>query len=60
MKQKVIRFLHIMYNAETNEEVAACEFTGVHIDRKARKSFPFPKAIFRKGCEFISSEEKNM
>ncbi len=51
VKEKVIRFEHIMYNAETNVEVASCELTGVHIDRVLRKSCPLPTDIFQKGVE---------
>jgi acyl-CoA thioester hydrolase len=42
---KSIRFMHEMRNAETGEVVAACEITGVHVDRRARKSTPFADAI---------------
>jgi acyl-CoA thioester hydrolase len=51
MREKVIRFEHVMYNTETNNEVATCELTGVHIDREIRKSCPFPAEIFQKGVE---------
>jgi len=51
VKEKVIRFEHVMYNAETNIEVASCELTGIHIDREIRKSCPLPKEIFQKGIE---------
>lgn len=51
MREKVIRFEHVMYNTETNTEVATCELTGVHIDREIRKSCPFPAEIFQKGVE---------
>jgi len=45
IREKSIRFLHEMRNAETGEIAATCEFTGVHIDRQARKSAPFADAI---------------
>jgi acyl-CoA thioester hydrolase len=51
VREKVIRFEHIMYNAETNIEVASCELTGVHMDKEIRKSCPFPAEIFQKGVE---------
>ena len=38
IRDKSIRFLHEMRNAETGEIAAACEFVGVHMDRQARKS----------------------
>ena len=45
MRDKSIRFLHEMRNAETGEIVATCEITGVHMDRALRKSAPFAPAI---------------
>jgi acyl-CoA thioester hydrolase len=45
LRDKSIRFLHEMRNAETGEIAATCEITGVHMDRQARKSAAFPEAI---------------
>jgi acyl-CoA thioester hydrolase len=45
IRDKSIRFLHEMRNAETGEIAATCELTAVHLDRQARKSIPFPDAI---------------
>ncbi|HEX8818163.1 MAG TPA: thioesterase family protein, partial [Terriglobales bacterium] len=45
IREKVIRFLHEMFNVETGELAALCEITAVHLDRKTRKSCPFPEAI---------------
>ena len=45
IRGKVIRFQHEMRNAETMEVAAISELTGVHLDRKVRKSCPFPPAI---------------
>ena len=45
IRDKSIRFRHEMRNAETGELVATCEITGVHMDRRARKSAPFAPAI---------------
>ena len=45
MRDKAIRFEHDMRNAERDEVAAVCELVGVHIDREARKSCPFPAAI---------------
>jgi len=42
---KSIRFIHYMYNAETNTEISNCELVGVHIDRIKRKSCPFPASL---------------
>ena len=45
IRDKSIRFLHEMRNAETGEIAATCEITGVHMDRQARKSAPFELKI---------------
>jgi acyl-CoA thioester hydrolase len=50
IRDKSIRFLHEMRNAETGEIAATCEITAVHLDRQARKSAPFAEAI-RKSAE---------
>jgi acyl-CoA thioester hydrolase len=36
IRDKSIRFLHEMRNAETGEIAAICEFVGVHMDRQAQ------------------------
>ena len=45
VRDKSIRFLHEMRNAETGEIAATCETTGVHMDRAQRKSALFAPAI---------------
>ena len=45
MRERVIRFEHVMYVGDTDEVAARCEITGVHIDRKTRKATPFPDDI---------------
>jgi len=45
MKDKTIRFLHVMYKNDTTAEVARSELVGVHLDRKTRKSCPLPDEI---------------
>ena len=49
MKNKTVRFLHRMFNAEGDMEIASCELVVVHLDRRKRKSCPFPPEIFEKG-----------
>ena len=48
VKDKTIRFIHIMYNSETEIEVATTELIVVHLDRVQRKACPLPKAISEK------------
>jgi len=45
VRDKVIRFVHEMRNAESGEIAATCELTGVHMDRRARKSVAFADPI---------------
>ena len=45
VRDKSIRFRHDMTNAETGEIAATCEITGVHMDRRLRKSVPFAPDI---------------
>jgi acyl-CoA thioester hydrolase len=45
VREKVIRFIHEMRNAETDEVVAICEITAVHLDRETRKSCELPPAV---------------
>jgi acyl-CoA thioester hydrolase len=52
VKDKTLRFLHIMYNAETEKEVSTSELLGVHLDRMKRKSCIFPNNI-RAKCEAL-------
>ena len=45
VRDKVIRFEHQMFNAETQELAAVTKITGVHLDREARKSCPLPTEV---------------
>jgi acyl-CoA thioester hydrolase len=51
-----IRFLHEMRNAETSEIAAACEITGVHMDRALRKSTAFPADIRGAAAKHVAAE----
>ena len=53
MKDKVIRFCHEMRNEETGEIAAITVLTGIHIDRRVRKSCPFPEEVLARGQEMI-------
>ncbi len=45
VSEKTIRFFHIMYNAESEREVATSELLGIHLDRGKRKSCALPDHI---------------
>ena len=49
MRDKVVRFVHEMRNAENGEIAALCELTGVHIDTGTRKACSFPPEIASRG-----------
>ena len=51
MRERVIRFVHEMRNAETGEVSAVAVLTGVHIDTEQRKSCLFPAPILASGRE---------
>ena len=44
-RDKSVRILHEMRNAETGDVAATCEIAAVHIDRAARKSAPVAPAL---------------
>ena len=52
VKDKTLRFLHVMINAETETEVATSELLAVHLDRAKRKSCMFPDEI-KANCEAL-------
>jgi acyl-CoA thioester hydrolase len=45
VREKVLRFEHVLAKADTGEVAATSELTGVHIDRVARQSCPLPPAV---------------
>jgi acyl-CoA thioester hydrolase len=51
IREKIIRFVHTMYNGETGEVAATCALTGIHMDRRIRKSCPFPTSMRDKAEE---------
>ena len=57
IREKSIRFMHEMRNAETGEIAATCEITGVHMDRQARKAVAFAEAIRRTAARLIAFPE---
>ncbi|MCP4187972.1 MAG: thioesterase [Gammaproteobacteria bacterium] len=45
VKEKTIRFFHLMQNAETDGEVATTELVAVHLDREKRRGCQIPQDI---------------
>lgn len=56
LREKSIRFVHEMRNAETGEVAAICEITGVHMDRDARKATAFADAIRHAASRHLAAE----
>ena len=52
--EKTLRFLHTMYDAERESEVATAELLGLHIDRSRRKSCPLPDAVRERAAELVT------
>lgn len=42
---KSVRFMHRLHNAATDEPIATCETTALHIDRAVRKTCPLPDFV---------------
>lgn len=57
IKEKSVCFVHVMFNAENNEELASFECTGIHFDMKNRKSRPFPDEIYEKGKDLMGKAD---
>jgi len=57
MREKVVRFVHEMRQAQTGEISAVCMLTAVHMDSKARKAAAFPAEFLVRGKELICSYE---
>lgn len=56
VREKTVRFAHEMRNVETSETAATCEMTAVHLDRKARKSRPWPPEVHDAAMQRLRSE----
>jgi acyl-CoA thioester hydrolase len=52
--RKSIRFVHRMYDSETNQEVAVTEFVGVYFDTRRRLSVELPESVREKAEELLA------
>jgi acyl-CoA thioester hydrolase len=57
VREKLVRFMHEMRNAETGEVAATCEMTAVHLDRQARKSTAFSETIRKSAMSLLAVTE---
>jgi acyl-CoA thioester hydrolase len=53
VKDKTIRFLHLMFNPETKKEAASTELVGVYMDLQSRKACPLPVEVKAKAVELF-------
>ena len=53
VREKVVRFMHEMVDAATDEIIATTEITGVHIDRELHKSLALPEDIFTRARAMV-------
>ena len=50
---KVLRFRHVLSNAESGEICSNCDFTVVCLDPQTRKSRPFPETVLARARELL-------
>lgn len=55
VSEKSVTIVQDMYNAESNERCASCSITAVCLDPIARKSRPFPSAIYANAMALIDA-----
>lgn len=53
--ERKICFRHRMTNAETGDDASCSEFTGVHMDRTARRGTPFPEDVRAAGQAMLDA-----
>lgn len=53
IRERVIRFEHIMVNGESGAIAAVADMTGVHLDKATRRACPFPAEIVERGRVLI-------
>lgn len=57
LREKVVRFRHELYNTESGEVAATCEFTVVCLDAKTRRSCPFPPIVAERARALMLQEK---
>jgi acyl-CoA thioester hydrolase len=55
VREKVLRFVHEMVNAESGDVAATSELTGVHFDRSARRACPMPEDVAERARALIAA-----
>ena len=57
VREKIIRFAHQMFNAETGELSAVTQLVGAHMDTEARRTTPLPEAVAARAREHLAELE---
>ena len=57
VREKVVKFVHEMRNAQTGEISAICVLTGVSMDAQTRKSCPFPEDVLAHAKKLVRPYE---
>ena len=53
VRERVIRFRHEMFDAESSELAATTDLTAVHMDAAARRAVALPEAVCRRGQALV-------
>lgn len=53
VRDKVLKFRHVLSNVETGELCSNCDFTVVCLDPLTRKSQPFPEPVLARARELL-------
>ncbi len=57
LEGKKIRFIHEMYNGETDALAATTDLMGLFLDTEIRRACPFPEDILANGRQMISEHQ---
>jgi len=57
VRDKVVKFVHEMRNAQTGDVSAICVLTGVSMDAQTRKACPFPEDILARARKLVRAYE---
>ena len=57
VREKVVKFVHEMRNAQTGEIAAICVLTGVSMDTQTRRSCPFPEELVKRAQTLVRPYE---
>jgi acyl-CoA thioester hydrolase len=56
IKRKTIRFIHHMYDSETDQEVATTELVGAYLDADSRKTTELPYSVIEAGESLLQAD----